>query len=169
MDFHVLPVPSYRGRGNSQARFLGCRDAADVRKWCEMYQLPIQAMIEDDSMLLNWRMEIGSGCWCNLILCPQLPSTFFAACSSLFIHFHPVSSFLDCQATGFGGWPWPSDSLAHDRHRQRFAQYADGRCGREANAWGLMAWTGWTAMHRCTGNIWQWLRRCRSSNSEASV
>jgi len=36
-------------------------------------------------------------------------------------------AFRDYQATGFGGWPWPSDSLAHDRHRQRFAQYADGR------------------------------------------
>ena len=108
------PCPRIEG-GNSQARFLGCRDAADVRK-CTSYQLKP----------LNWRMEIGSGCWCNLILCPQLPSTVFAACSS-FIHFHPVSSFLDCQATGFGGWPWPSDSLAHDRHRQRFAQYADGR------------------------------------------
>ena len=34
---------------------------------------------------------------------------------------------VSVQATGFGGWPWPSESLAHDRHRQRFAQYSDGQ------------------------------------------
>lgn len=35
-------------------------------------------------------------------------------------------AMIDYQRTGFGGWPWPSDALAHDRNRQRFAKYADG-------------------------------------------
>eukprot|EP00440_Ansanella_granifera_P065009 gb/GFBE01070490.1/.p1 GENE.gb/GFBE01070490.1/~~gb/GFBE01070490.1/.p1 ORF type:complete len:361 (+),score=64.14 gb/GFBE01070490.1/:1-1083(+) len=38
-----------------------------------------------------------------------------------------AKAFRDYQATEFGGWPWPSDALAHPRDRQRFAQYADGR------------------------------------------
>lgn len=36
-------------------------------------------------------------------------------------------AFADYQRTGFGGWPWPSDSEVHPRERQRFAQYGDGR------------------------------------------
>jgi len=38
-----------------------------------------------------------------------------------------AKAFTDYQRTGFGGWPWPSDALAHPRERQRFAQYTDGR------------------------------------------
>ncbi len=33
----------------------------------------------------------------------------------------------DYQATGFGGWPWPSDGPVHPRERGRFAIHADGR------------------------------------------
>ena len=35
-------------------------------------------------------------------------------------------AFRDYQSTGFGGWPWQSDALAHKRERPRFAQYASG-------------------------------------------
>lgn len=38
-----------------------------------------------------------------------------------------ATAFKDYQRTGFGGWPWPSDALAHSRERPRFAQYADGQ------------------------------------------
>jgi len=38
-----------------------------------------------------------------------------------------AKAFQDYQRTGFGGWPWSSDAVAHPRERQRFAQYADGR------------------------------------------
>jgi hypothetical protein len=33
----------------------------------------------------------------------------------------------DYQATGFGGWPWPSDGPVHPREKGRFAIHADGR------------------------------------------
>jgi quercetin 2,3-dioxygenase len=33
----------------------------------------------------------------------------------------------DYQRTGFGGWPWPSDSPVHARDRGRFAMHPDGR------------------------------------------
>lgn len=36
-------------------------------------------------------------------------------------------AFRDYQATGFGGWPWPSDEPVHPRERGRFARHADGR------------------------------------------
>lgn len=38
-----------------------------------------------------------------------------------------VKAFSDYQRTGFGGWPWESEALAHPRERPRFAKYADGR------------------------------------------
>lgn len=38
-----------------------------------------------------------------------------------------TQAFSDYQRTGFGGWPWDSDALAHPRARPRFAKYADGR------------------------------------------
>lgn len=36
-------------------------------------------------------------------------------------------AFDDYQRTGFGGWPWPSDSVVQPREQPRFARYADGR------------------------------------------
>lgn len=36
-------------------------------------------------------------------------------------------TFADYQRTGFGGWPWPSDSVVHPREKRRFAEHADGR------------------------------------------
>jgi redox-sensitive bicupin YhaK (pirin superfamily) len=36
-------------------------------------------------------------------------------------------AFQDYQATGFGGWPWPSDDPVHGRSEGRFARHADGR------------------------------------------
>jgi len=36
-------------------------------------------------------------------------------------------AFRDYQQTGFGTWPWPSDSLAHERGKERFAKFEDGK------------------------------------------
>lgn len=41
-----------------------------------------------------------------------------------------VQAFTDYQATGFGGWPWPSDDPVHPRDEGRFARHADGRIER---------------------------------------
>eukprot|EP00913_Durusdinium_trenchii_P011380 g10691.t1 len=38
-----------------------------------------------------------------------------------------AKAFKDYQESEFGGWPWPSDALAHERSQQRFALYSDGR------------------------------------------
>jgi hypothetical protein len=38
-----------------------------------------------------------------------------------------LQAFADFQATGFGGWPWPSDGPVHAREQGRFAIHADGR------------------------------------------
>ena len=36
-------------------------------------------------------------------------------------------AFADYRATGFGGWPWPTDDPVHARDAGRFARYPDGR------------------------------------------
>ena len=36
-------------------------------------------------------------------------------------------AFDDYRATGFGGWPWPTDDPVHPREAGRFARHADGR------------------------------------------
>jgi redox-sensitive bicupin YhaK (pirin superfamily) len=36
-------------------------------------------------------------------------------------------AFADYRATGFGGWPWPTDDPVHGRDAGRFARHADGR------------------------------------------
>jgi len=36
-------------------------------------------------------------------------------------------TFADYQATGFGGWPWPSDDPVFPRTQGRYARHADGR------------------------------------------
>jgi redox-sensitive bicupin YhaK (pirin superfamily) len=36
-------------------------------------------------------------------------------------------AFEEYQRTQFGGWPWPKHEQAHDRNKERFAIYADGR------------------------------------------
>eukprot|EP00930_Biecheleria_cincta_P098573 TRINITY_DN90229_c0_g1_i1.p1 TRINITY_DN90229_c0_g1~~TRINITY_DN90229_c0_g1_i1.p1 ORF type:complete len:363 (+),score=21.59 TRINITY_DN90229_c0_g1_i1:34-1089(+) len=44
-------------------------------------------------------------------------------------------AFSDYQRTEFGGWPWPSESVAHPRTQGRFARYPDGHTdtpGRES-------------------------------------
>jgi hypothetical protein len=35
-------------------------------------------------------------------------------------------AFADYRATGFGGWPWPTDDPVHPRDAGRFARHADG-------------------------------------------
>ena len=37
-----------------------------------------------------------------------------------------MQAFSDYQRTGFGNWPWESESLAFPKDRTRFAKYADG-------------------------------------------
>jgi redox-sensitive bicupin YhaK (pirin superfamily) len=39
-------------------------------------------------------------------------------------------AFADYRRTGFGGWPWPSESPVHPRTEGRFARYPDGRVER---------------------------------------
>jgi redox-sensitive bicupin YhaK (pirin superfamily) len=39
-------------------------------------------------------------------------------------------AFSDYRATGFGGWPWPTDDPVHPRDQGRFARHADGRVER---------------------------------------
>ena len=36
-------------------------------------------------------------------------------------------TYIDYQATRFGGWPWPGEEQVHPGDRGRFARYADGR------------------------------------------
>lgn len=36
-------------------------------------------------------------------------------------------AFADYRATGFGGWPWPTDDPVHDRDAGRFARTPDGK------------------------------------------
>jgi redox-sensitive bicupin YhaK (pirin superfamily) len=36
-------------------------------------------------------------------------------------------AFADYRATGFGGWPWPTDDPVHARDAGRFAQHPDGK------------------------------------------
>src|SRR5439155_11354534 len=36
-------------------------------------------------------------------------------------------AFSDYRATGFGGWPWPTDDPVHPRDAGRFARHPDGR------------------------------------------
>ena len=35
-------------------------------------------------------------------------------------------AFSDYRETQFGGWPWPAPEHVHDRHRGRFARFANG-------------------------------------------
>lgn len=35
-------------------------------------------------------------------------------------------TYIDYQATRFGGWPWPSEEYVHPREKGRFARYVDG-------------------------------------------
>ncbi len=39
-------------------------------------------------------------------------------------------AFADYRATGFGGWPWPSDDPVHPRDAGRFARRPDGAVDR---------------------------------------
>lgn len=43
-------------------------------------------------------------------------------------------AFADYRATGFGGWPWPTDDPVHARDAGRFARHADGRVEHPADA-----------------------------------
>ncbi|MGW8315954.1 MAG: pirin family protein [Bacteroidales bacterium] len=35
-------------------------------------------------------------------------------------------TYIDYQATRFGGWPWPTEEVVHPRDKGRFARYTDG-------------------------------------------
>ena len=41
-------------------------------------------------------------------------------------------ALADYQATGFGGWPWPTDDPVHPREAGRFARQVDGRLERRS-------------------------------------
>jgi redox-sensitive bicupin YhaK (pirin superfamily) len=41
-----------------------------------------------------------------------------------------VQAFEDYHSTGYGGWPWKTDSPVHDRASDRFARHSDGRTER---------------------------------------
>jgi redox-sensitive bicupin YhaK (pirin superfamily) len=43
-------------------------------------------------------------------------------------------AFTDYRATGFGGWPWPTDDPVHRRDAGRFARHPDGRVETPATA-----------------------------------
>lgn len=36
-------------------------------------------------------------------------------------------TYIDYQATRFGGWPWPTEEPVHPHNKGRFAKYVDGR------------------------------------------
>jgi hypothetical protein len=36
-------------------------------------------------------------------------------------------TYIDYQATRFGGWPWPEEEQVHSGSNGRFARYTDGR------------------------------------------
>jgi redox-sensitive bicupin YhaK (pirin superfamily) len=42
-------------------------------------------------------------------------------------------AFQEYKRTQFGGWPWPKHEQAHERNKERFAIYADGR--EEIKSW----------------------------------
>ena len=88
----------------------------------------------------NWKCLFGVIWFC-------VPSCLLLFCS-LFIHFLLGLS-------GHGLW-WLALAFWFISTWQTSSEVCSicwWSCGREANAWGLIAWT---AMHRCTGNIWQW-------------
>jgi hypothetical protein len=36
-------------------------------------------------------------------------------------------TYIDYQATRFGGWPWPSEEQVHPADKGRFARYVSGK------------------------------------------
>ncbi|MFP5502201.1 MAG: pirin-like C-terminal cupin domain-containing protein, partial [Candidatus Sericytochromatia bacterium] len=43
-------------------------------------------------------------------------------------------AFMEYQATGFGGWPWPAQGPVHPRDAGRFARFPDGHTERPTTA-----------------------------------